>query len=63
MLRPWELKKAIDEFNSGVRYEPVSKQVSMIETRLRDGRAMLTRDNVEMRKLYEQVESQQLPIQ
>ncbi len=46
-----------------IRYEPVSKQVSMIETRLRDGRAMLTRDNVEMRKLYEQVESQQLPIQ
>ncbi len=46
-----------------IRYEPVSKQVSMIETRLRDGRAMLTRDNIEMRKLYEQVESQQLPIQ
>lgn len=46
-----------------IRYEPVSKQVSMIETRLRDGRAMLTRDNVEMRKLYEQVEFQQLPIQ
>jgi uncharacterized protein YaaN involved in tellurite resistance len=46
-----------------IRYEPVSKQVSMIETRLRDGRAMLARDNVEMRKLYEQVESQQLPIQ
>jgi len=46
-----------------IRYEPVSRQVSMIETRLRDGRAMLTRDNVEMRKLYEQVESQQLPIQ
>jgi uncharacterized protein YaaN involved in tellurite resistance len=46
-----------------IRYEPVSRQVSMIETRLRDGRAMLTRDNVEMRKLYEQVETQQLPIQ
>ena len=46
-----------------IRYEPVSRQVSMIETRLRDGRAMLTRDNVELRKLYEQVESQQLPIQ
>ncbi len=46
-----------------IRYEPVSKQVSMIETRLRDGRAMLARDNIEMRKLYEQVESQQLPIQ
>ena len=46
-----------------IRYEPVSKQVSTIETRLRDGRAMLARDNIEMRKLYEQVESQQLPIQ
>ena len=46
-----------------VRYEPVSRQVSLIETRLREGRAMLVRDNVELRKLYEQVEEQQLPIQ
>ena len=46
-----------------IRYEPVSKQVTMIETKLREGRAMLARDNVEMRKLYEQVEQQQLPIQ
>ncbi len=46
-----------------VRYEPVSKQVQIIETRLRDGRMMLSRDNVELRKLYEQVEEQQLPIQ
>ena len=46
-----------------VRYEPVSKQVSLIETRLREGRTMLARDNVELRKLYEQVEEQQLPIQ
>ena len=46
-----------------IRYEPVSKQVSMIETQLREGRQMLARDNVELRKLYEQVESQQLPIQ
>ena len=45
-----------------VRYEPVSKQVSLIETRLREGRTMLVRDNVELRKLYEQVEEQQLPI-
>lgn len=46
-----------------IRYEPVSKQISVIERRLRDGQLMLTRDNVELRKLYEQVESQQLPIQ
>ena len=46
-----------------IRYEPVSMQVRVIETRLRDGRAMLTRDNIELRKLYEQVENQQLPIQ
>ena len=46
-----------------IRYEPVSKQVTMIEAKLRDGQAMLARDNVEMRKLYEQVEAQQLPIQ
>jgi len=45
-----------------IRYEPVSKQVAMIETRLRDGKAVLVRDNVELRKLYEQVEEQQLPI-
>lgn len=46
-----------------MRYEPVSKQVTLIESKLREGRAMLARDNVELRKLYEQVESQQLPIQ
>ena len=46
-----------------IRYEPVSKQVTMIETKLREGRAMLARDNVELRILYEQVEGQQLPIQ
>ena len=46
-----------------IRYEPVSKQVTVIESRLKDGRALLARDNVELRKLYEQVESQQLPIQ
>ena len=40
-----------------IRYEPVSKQVTMIESRLREGRQMLTRDNVEMRMLYEQVEA------
>ena len=46
-----------------IRYEPVSKQVTMIETKLREGRTMLARDNVELRKLYEQVETQQQPIQ
>jgi uncharacterized protein YaaN involved in tellurite resistance len=42
-----------------MRYEPVSRQVVVIETRLREGRMMLTRDNVELRKLYERVESLQ----
>jgi len=46
-----------------IRYEPVSKQVTMIESKLREGRNMLARDNVELRMLYEQVESQQLPTQ
>lgn len=46
-----------------IRYEPVSRQISMIETKLREGRMMLTKDNVELRQLYEGVEAQQLPIQ
>ena len=46
-----------------IRYEPVSRQVSVIADRLREGRMMLTRDNVELRQLYEQAEAQQLPIQ
>lgn len=46
-----------------VRYEPVSQQVVLMERRLREGRLMLTRDNIELRKLYEQVEAQQSPIQ
>ena len=46
-----------------IKYEPVSKQVTIIESKLREGRQMLARDNIELRKLYEQVESQQLPIQ
>jgi len=45
-----------------IRYEPVSRQVAFIETKLQDGKAVLARDNVELRKLYEQVEEQQLPI-
>jgi uncharacterized protein YaaN involved in tellurite resistance len=46
-----------------IRYEAVGRQIGVIETKLRDGRAMLQRDNVEMRKLYEQVEAQQLAVQ
>jgi uncharacterized protein YaaN involved in tellurite resistance len=46
-----------------LRYEPVSKQIAVIETRLREGRTMLVKDNVELRKLYEHVEGQQLPLQ
>jgi uncharacterized protein YaaN involved in tellurite resistance len=46
-----------------IRYEPVSRQVVVIESRLRQGRIMLTRDNVELRKLYEQIESRQPVIQ
>ena len=46
-----------------IKYEPVSKQVTIIESKLREGRQMLARDNVELRKLYEQIEAQQLPIQ
>jgi uncharacterized protein YaaN involved in tellurite resistance len=45
-----------------MRYEPVSRQVVLIESRLREGRMMLTRDNVELRKLYERVEAQQPAI-
>jgi uncharacterized protein YaaN involved in tellurite resistance len=45
-----------------LRFEPVSKQVTVIEARLREGRALLARDNVELRKLYEDVEAQQALI-
>jgi uncharacterized protein YaaN involved in tellurite resistance len=46
-----------------MRYEPISQQVVVIESRLREGQGMLTRDNVELRKLYEEVEAQQLAVQ
>ena len=46
-----------------IRYEPVSRQVAHIETSLRDGQTLVARDNVELRKLYEDVEAQQPPIQ
>lgn len=45
-----------------IRYETISKQVVVIEKRLRDGRMMLLRDNIELKMLYEQVEAQQVPI-
>jgi uncharacterized protein YaaN involved in tellurite resistance len=45
-----------------IRYEPVSKQIAVIEARLREGRAMLAKDNIELRKLYEAVEGQQMPV-
>lgn len=46
-----------------LRYEPVSKQITVIETKLREGRALLARDNVELRRLYEDVENQQEAIE
>ena len=48
---------------AAIKYEPVSKQVVVIESRLREGRAMLAKDNIELRKLYEQVETQVSPLQ
>jgi uncharacterized protein YaaN involved in tellurite resistance len=45
-----------------VRHEPISKQITVVETRLREGRRLLARDNVELRQLYEDVESQQETI-
>ncbi len=46
-----------------IRHESVTKEVDIIESRLREGRSMIMRDNVELRLLYEQVETQKLPIQ
>jgi uncharacterized protein YaaN involved in tellurite resistance len=45
-----------------IRYEPISKQVTIIETKLREGRTLLARDNIELRRLYEDIESQQEAI-
>jgi len=42
-----------------IRYEPATKQITIIETKLREGRALLVRDNVELRRLYEDIEGQQ----
>ena len=46
-----------------LRYEPVGEQVTVIETRLREGQTMLVRDNIELKQLYEQAEAQQSPVQ
>ena len=46
-----------------IRYETVSKQIRGVEVKLRDGRVMLARDNIELRRPYQQVEAQQLVIQ
>lgn len=46
-----------------LRYEPVSKQITVIESKLREGRSLLARDNVELRRLYEDVENQQEVIE
>jgi uncharacterized protein YaaN involved in tellurite resistance len=46
-----------------LRYEPVSQQVSIIEDRLQEGRRMLAGDNIELRKLYQQLEVQQASVQ
>lgn len=46
-----------------LRYEPVGEQVTMIETRLREGQTMMVRDNIELKQLYEQAEAQQSPVQ
>ena len=46
-----------------IRYETISRQVQVVERRLAEGQAMLRRDNVELRKLYEEVEEQQVPIE
>jgi len=46
-----------------IQYESVSNQVWIIEKKLREGRLMLTRDNLELRKLYEQIEEKQSPVQ
>ena len=46
-----------------IRYEPVSRQIEAIENKLREGQVLLTRDNVELRQVYAQLEEQRLPIQ
>ena len=46
-----------------LRYEPASRQAAAIETKLRDGRALLVRDNAELRQMYEEVEALQVSVQ
>ena len=45
-----------------LRYESASKQIVVIETKLAQGGTLLARDNVELRRLYEDVETQQEAI-
>jgi uncharacterized protein YaaN involved in tellurite resistance len=45
------------------RYGTAASQVQVIESRLNEGRRLLARDNIELRKLYEGVESQQAPVE
>ncbi len=60
-MLPMRLQKILEKI--AINYEPASRQVVVIETRLREGRMMLTRDNVELRRLYQQVESQHPTVQ
>ena len=46
-----------------LRYEPAMRQAAEIELKLQDGRALLVRDNVELRQIYEEIEAQQLSVQ
>ena len=46
-----------------LRYESVSRQITTIETRLREGHSLLVRDNIELRKLYDQLEVQKPVVQ
>ena len=41
----------------------MSRQIDGIEAKLREGRMVLTRDNVELRQVFEKVEETALPIQ
>jgi uncharacterized protein YaaN involved in tellurite resistance len=59
-LRNRTLMRALKKI--AIRYEPVSKQVVKIETKLRDGRDLLERDNIELRQLYGEIEAQQANI-
>ena len=59
MTTPWSARYK----KVALRYEPVSKEVTVIEGRLREGRTLLARNDAELRRLYEDVEAQQQAIQ